>query len=83
MEALVKSVEEELNFTKKAMIQRLKGAGFDPPPSPPHTLTPSQPAHPLSLGRVQERFSETEVTKVMTVHQQLSAMERSDHTHSL
>ena len=33
------------------------------------------------MGKIQDQFSETELTKTMTVHHQLSAMDRYRHFH--
>jgi hypothetical protein len=78
MEALVKSVDEELNFSKKAAkarVQSLQEAVCGPSPSSPSALL-SLPRRQLAVERVRERFTETEVTKTMTVHHQLLAMQR-------
>ena len=82
MNALIKSVDEELNLSKKTSKARVKGqkwAGLAPP-SP--TVSPDPAATRLEMERVRERFREAEVTKVMTIHHQLSAMERSDYAHN-
>ena len=83
MESLMKSVDEELNFSKKAnkarvqkmlQQQRVKQSPSPPSPSPSPLSTSHQP--PLDLDTIQGRFEESEITKTMTVHHQLSAMER-------
>jgi hypothetical protein len=82
METLMKTLEEELDFSKKAnhvrierLLQRAHQAKKVPStPSPPPSSPSPQPA--LDVGRVQEQFSEIEQTKTMTVHHQLSAMDR-------
>ena len=82
MEALVKSVDEELNFSKKAAnarVQSLQEAVCGPSSSSPSALL-SLPRRQLAVERVRERFTETEVTKTMTVHHQLLAMQRYSHT---
>ena len=84
MEELVKSVDKELNFSKKGAKVRVQGAGHDPPlplSLPPlSSLSSRQPQ--LEVERVRERFVETEVTKTMTIHHQLLAMKRYCHTPS-
>ena len=127
MEALVTTVEEELNFSKRAnriRMQRIQQQTelarkkvrphpLDTDHTPMHCLIPSLPpclllslpaSLPISLKallpslpsagdddsdgsrvcldveRVQEQFMETEQTKDMIVHHQLSAMDRSVYT---
>ena len=79
MESLIKSVDEELNFSKKANKTRvqkmLQQQRVNQPPSLPSS-SPHSHHTPLDVERVQELFAEVEVTKTMTVHHQLSAMDR-------
>ena len=85
MNTLIKSVDEELNLSKKSSMARVKGqkwAGLAPPTPPSPTVSPGPAATRLEMERVRERFREAEVTKVMTIHHQLLAMERSDHAHN-
>ena len=80
MESLIKSVDEELNFSKKANKAReqkvLQQQGVKNKPPSPSPSPVSAVDLPLDVDRVQELFSEVEVTKTMTVHHQLSAMDR-------